>query len=293
MLMAKKLNWSKVGFSGKYACGLIFAKPVESSKRPLELKGIRMQASHENRGKVKFKNLEGVFPYLRTGLLTTLLFLSFQGGIQAAVTPFYFNKTLPVKISLFTAMYNPEQRVVLLHWVTVNEKSKQQYIIERSLDSLHFIVIGRTESLGDADEPQHYYFDDPKPVGGKMYYRIREIDPDGKQFLTNLVSAYKPITQLELAEVRATRQGDELNFAVISPEASTATILVSDIAGQIKKTFLLVMKEGANLKSIYIGDLQPGIYFLQVNDKEGGGSVMTKFTQEPRKEKEDEPPSEK
>lgn len=209
-------------------------------------------------------------------LITCLL----AGGFQVYAfgkTYFSFNKTMPVKISKFTARYNPDRQVVNLHWVTIKEKDGEQYIIERSLDSLHFIVIGQTKSLGSSSEPQHYYFDDARPVGGKMFYRIREVDPDGKQFLTEVVTAYKPITQLELAQIIPSPNGNELNFAVISPDSSAATVFIADVSGEIKASFLLNMQQGANLKSIYTGNLESGVYFLQVNDQEGGGSVIKKF----------------
>lgn len=213
----------------------------------------------------------------------TILFICLlAGSFQAyafAKTAVVFNKTLPVKILTFTAKYNPERQVVNLHWVTIKEKDGEQYIIERSLDSLHFIIIGQTKSLGSSPEPQHYYFDDPQPVGGKMFYRIREVDPDGKQFLTELTTAYKPITQLELAQMIPSADGNELNFAVISPEEAKATVFIADVAGEIKASFRLDMQKGANLKSIYTGNLRPGVYFLQINDQEGGGSVIKKFIQ--------------
>lgn len=185
---------------------------------------------------------------------------------------------LPVRITLFTARYNGVSQVINLHWVTAMEVNNEHFVIERSLDSLHFVTVGKANSVGESHTAQHYYFDDPHPVGGKLYYRLREIDSDGKQYLTAVVSAEVPVTRLELTGLRFSEDGKELNFAIVSPQASPATVLVADIRGRVLKSFSLRMKEGANLKSIYTGDLHPGIYFLQVNDKSGGGSRMEKFS---------------
>lgn len=186
-------------------------------------------------------------------------------------------KILPVKITLFTAKYEPSRQVVSLHWVTATEKNNERFEIERSLDSIHFIVIGTARSIGYSRSPQHYYFDDPKPVGGKMFYRLREIDSSGKQFQTPEISAYKPITSLELSGVRSVNKNTELHFAIISPKSSYANVLVSDISGHVMRTFMVKMKEGANMESIYVGDLKPGVYFLQINDTTNETSVMEKF----------------
>ena len=183
----------------------------------------------------------------------------------------------PVKITLFTAKYEPARQVVSLHWVTAAEKNNERFEVERSLDSLHFFVIGTARSVGNSHSSQHYYFDDPKPVGGKMFYRLREVDSSGKQFQTPVISAFKPIISLELTGIRSAAKETELHFAIISPKASFASVLVSDISGNVLKTFIVNMKKGANMESIYVGDLKPGVYFLQVNDTTNEGSVMEKF----------------
>ncbi|TAM93383.1 MAG: T9SS type A sorting domain-containing protein [Chitinophagaceae bacterium] len=195
---------------------------------------------------------------------------SFSGGMGP-------KKILPVRITLFTAKYEPSRQVVSLHWVTATEKNNERFEIERSLDSTHFLVIGTARSIGYSRSPQHYYFDDPKPVGGEMFYRLREIDSSGKQFQTPVISAYKPITSLELTGIRSVNKNTELHFAIISPKPTYANVLVSDISGHVMKTFVVKMKEGANMESIYVGDLKAGVYFLQVNDTTNEGTVMGKF----------------
>ena len=76
---------------------------------------------------------------------------------------------------------------------------------------------------------------------------------------------------------RSTGDGNRLNFAVISPETSTANVVVADISGHVLRSYFLNLKEGANLQSIFTGNLKAGVYFLQVNDKSGNGNVMEKF----------------
>jgi hypothetical protein len=244
--------------------------------------------------RLSFKELGPFFPvvrsqaarpakrYLLPGIFWVLTLLSISGHCFA-ITLFHnrtsdLHKVLPVKIITFTAKYVPARQVVSLHWVTTLEKNNEHFLIERSLDSLHFIVIGKARSVGNSHAAQHYYFDDPKPVGGTMYYRLREIDSSGRQFLTTVISAKKPVTKLEVTGIRTEDNGDRLSFAVISPGASSANVVVADISGHVLKSYFMRMKAGANLQSIYVGNLKPGIYFLQINDKEGNGSVMGRFT---------------
>lgn len=213
-------------------------------------------------------------------LFISALTISFVTGYGMAATVnagHHPRKILPVKISTFTAKYEPVRQIVSLHWVTAFEKNNEHFLIERSLDGVHFVVIGKAKSIGFSHIPQNYYFDDSKPLGGKMFYRLREIDSSGKQFQTPVISAYKPITSLELSSIRSVEKETQLQFAIISPHESIGNIVVADISGHIRKSFQVKLKEGANLESIYIADLKPGIYFLQVNDTDGNGPVMGRF----------------
>ncbi len=209
----------------------------------------------------------------RLRILVLSLLMLYSGFASAYSPPFYS----PVKIIALTAKYVPESKAVNIHWISAGEKEEVQYIIERSLDSLHFRMIGETRSNGSSQGQQHYYFYDSQPVGGTMYYRIREIDAQGKQFVTQMVAVNTPISGMAIAQLMLADDGKELNFAVISPDSSRFNILVSDVAGNIEASFVLDLKRGANMHSIYTGNLAAGVYFLQINDQDGTSSVMEKF----------------
>ncbi len=206
-------------------------------------------------------------------ILALSLLIFYPAFTRAAATVFY----KPVKIISLTAKYVPESKAVNIHWISAGEKEQVQYIIERSLDSLHFRMIGETRSNGSSQGQQHYYYYDPEPVGGTMYYRIREIDAEGKQFVTQVVEVNTPISGMAFAQLMLADNGKELNFAIISPDSSRSNVLVSDVAGNIEASFVLDLKRGANMHSIYTGNLPPGVYFLQINDQDGANSVMEKF----------------
>lgn len=185
--------------------------------------------------------------------------------------------SVPVKIISFTAKYVPERKSVNLHWITENERDSLQYIIERSFDSLNFIMIGETRSRGNSKSKQHYYFYDSHLTGGILYYRIREVADSGKQYVTPAIKVNTPISQIALTQLLLTKDYKELNFAVISPDSSYSNVLVSDIEGRIEASFVLELKRGANTRSIYTGNLSPGVYFLQINIPEAGNSVIKEF----------------
>ncbi|GAA4310730.1 hypothetical protein GCM10023143_19390 [Compostibacter hankyongensis] len=177
-----------------------------------------------------------------------------------------------------TAAYNPAQQVVNLRWSTVLEKNNERFIVERSVDSLHFSSIGETRSAGNTETAQHYYFDDPKPIGGTLYYRLREVDADGKEYLSEVVNTSKPITQLEMTSVRLGEDHTTANLEIAAPGTVSASLILADVKGKVLKTFQLSLQRGTVFKSFYVGDLKAGVYFLQLNDHSGGKALLKKFS---------------
>lgn len=182
----------------------------------------------------------------------------------------------PPTITSFTASYNASEDVVHLHWVTRNAPVGERFIVERSLDSLHFMAIGNTIS-GNYQVVQQYYFDDRQPLGNQIYYRIAEQDSLGKTFYTPVASIIRPVKQLGIGNLYRDSTG-QIHFAIVSPQSSIANITLIDLNGKIWQSYMVNLLEGNNLFATDLRHLTPGIYFFQVNDKKTGGLAMYRFT---------------
>ena len=64
-------------------------------------------------------------------------------------------------------------------WVTSHETGTRTFNVERSRNAQSWNVIGRIESAGNMGSQNIYNFVDSDPGTGIVYYRVREIDPDG------------------------------------------------------------------------------------------------------------------
>lgn len=104
----------------------------------------------------------------------------------AAATGYYFTigsldidiAPLPVVFVSFDAHLHEHH--VLLHWQTSLEENNSYFVIERSIDSEIWDSIG---TIRGAENSQHiidYSFEDKGPTSGVNYYRIRQVDLDGK-----------------------------------------------------------------------------------------------------------------
>lgn len=98
---------------------------------------------------------------------------------------------LPVHWLVFTG--SVQQNFVTLKWATGFEQHNRHFVIERSVNGVDFSAVGEVLSQGDATTRQSYSFEDllPGNVSGnisQLFYRIRQVDLDGKQAFSPAIS---------------------------------------------------------------------------------------------------------
>lgn len=93
---------------------------------------------------------------------------------------------LPISISSFNI--KPTLTSTLLSFSTATEINNSHFVIERSADARTFSEIGRVQGAGTTRVPQSYTFTDEKPLSGLNYYRLRQVDFDGAESLSGVVS---------------------------------------------------------------------------------------------------------
>lgn len=83
---------------------------------------------------------------------------------------------LPVDWLSLTAFLDAQQRAQL-NW-EVQESNVQDYKVERSVDGASFSTVATLLSQGDGEHK--YSYNEPISLTGKVYYRIRQTDKDGR-----------------------------------------------------------------------------------------------------------------
>ena len=95
-----------------------------------------------------------------------------------SLSPFQ-DAVLPVKTKDFIA--NASGNKVLLKWNTVTETSNDHFDIERSADgNSNWIKIASVKSKGNSMHQQAYNTYDVQPLNGNNFYRLNQVDNDGK-----------------------------------------------------------------------------------------------------------------
>ncbi len=89
-----------------------------------------------------------------------------------------FTTALPVTWANFTAQKNKE--TVTLLWQTLQESNTDYFVVEHSVNNRFFNAIGRVTAAGNSTQLLRYFFDHVKPVAGINYYRLKQVDKDGR-----------------------------------------------------------------------------------------------------------------
>lgn len=92
---------------------------------------------------------------------------------------------LPVKWTYFTASCDGNS--TLLKWGTTNEIDNSHFIVERSKNASTWLPIGKVPGTGNNGIDQQYQFTD-SAFSSKIYYRLSQVDFDGKIDLSKVVT---------------------------------------------------------------------------------------------------------
>lgn len=133
------------------------------------------------------------FTGLTPGTCYTWCFNTNFSGCGAAygftmLCPYYIydGPILPITLSSFTAY--SAQNQIFVQWDTESESGAISYNVERASDALNFESIGTVKATGSPATTAHYQFTDASALPGTNYYRLRQINSDGSETISEVIS---------------------------------------------------------------------------------------------------------
>jgi len=85
---------------------------------------------------------------------------------------------LPISLTHFSA--TPKANRIELNWATASEQNNDYMAVEKSAEGRRWEELGRVAGAGTTTLPQSYTLSDDKPLPGLNYYRLRQVDYDGR-----------------------------------------------------------------------------------------------------------------
>lgn len=228
------------------------AAPVTYGFTPLLSSGVDL--ANASNGDVAIKdNGNGTF---------TVFVLGTDQGIGAYVTN---TEPLPVELSSFTAM-NVNGKVEL-NWSTATEVNNLGFEIERaSTDEMVWEKIGFVEGAGNSNSPRSYSFIDAA-AAGKISYRLKQIDMDGRSEYSSVVEVVAKNTpeKCELMPNYPNPFNPSTSIKYNLAKAGNVMLKVHDVLGR-EVAVLVNGKQEAGLHSVTFdaSNLTSGMYIARL-----------------------------
>ncbi|MEI2708507.1 MAG: hypothetical protein V9E96_05745 [Chitinophagaceae bacterium] len=111
-----------------------------------------------------------------------------SGCIAAKTVTITSNCVVPVNITSFKG--EKKGNINTLTWVTSTEVNNAGFELQRSVDGVNFAPLGYVSSKADNGNSTHqltYNFNDVRPLLSTGYYRLKQIDKDGKFNYSSIV----------------------------------------------------------------------------------------------------------
>jgi hypothetical protein len=164
---------------------------------------------------------------------------------------------LPVKLINFSGVKQNE--LVKLSWSTTQEENSLLFDVERSANGGSFTKIGTVNAQGNSSIKVDYSFNDRQPLTGNNYYRLKQVDKDGK-------SEYSTIVKVNFSKQPAIRivPNPASSYVYVSLEniTTTAWLQVIDLNGQLLKQQLVNQNSGNTTLSL--AGLAKGLYTIKL-----------------------------
>jgi len=174
---------------------------------------------------------------------------------------------LPVELLYFSAKL--KNRTVFLDWSTATETNNSFFEVQRSKDNESFEVIDVVNGYGNSSVVRSYKSKDEKPYEGISYYRLRQVDFDGR-------FSYSETVTVQLSSM------NDFNFVFASPTQTTEEVVIgfdcsnegavdvniTDAVGKTISRQTLYSKQGFNRMSINMPPVTAGVYFITLANSE-------------------------
>lgn len=185
-----------------------------------------------------------------------------NGNSRIITSPIWYTRNdlnpVPVKLSSFTA--HKLNDAVQLNWVTEQEINSDYFVIQRSADGINWTELSRVFAAGNSSTRTEYVVFDNNPINGINYYRLKQVDKDGKTEYSVVRSVlFKGTYKMILSPNPAT---DIITLKTVKPLNNPATILLINESGvQVQK-----MNSNSAITQLNISSLAKGVYFVKMID---------------------------
>lgn len=167
--------------------------------------------------------------------------------------------SLPIDLSIFDVKAVQDNKVEL-NWATASESNNDYFEIERSNDGQEWSAAGRVNGSGTTNTTVNYSFVDEHPNAGVNYYRLKQVDLDGKASMSKTITV-----RIDEAAVTTIKAYPNPATSYLVVEGASQAITLYSTSGQ--RMLVRVVPDGETKTTIDLAGLPKGAYFVKAGEK--------------------------
>jgi hypothetical protein len=184
----------------------------------------------------------------------------------------------PIVLSSFTGYKESNKNI--LNGETASEQNNTGFEIQKSTDGIEFKKIGFVLSKaenGTSSFEIKYNYTDASPANGTNYYRLRQLDKDGKEFISNVVALKSNVKLVEIVSLYPNPVKDNLNVSVNSAITEKVSLVITDISGRTVIQQKYPLNNGVNNIQVKTATLVAGTYFIKITGSDNNEIATERF----------------
>ncbi len=160
----------------------------------------------------------------------------------------------PVSLIGFKAEHHGRKNII--SWTTASEINNDYFELQKSNSNRDFQPVAVIQGAGNSNEILHYSFTDENAASELAYYRLKQVDYDGKYEM------YGPVVV----------RNSPSSHVRVYPNPANAELFLENITADMNITLydrtgrtVISKKADANLLRIDVSDIPKGMYFLHIS----------------------------
>lgn len=196
--------------------------------------------------------------------LAQMLFLGSNSTLYVDNVYFY-NSLLPVTLVEFKVAQ--KSSTAILQWSTASEQNNKGFAVERSSDATNWSQIAFVAGKINSNTLSYYSATDVAPVSGVNYYRLKQVDLDGR------TTYYSPTKSLNFDASSATGltvfpnpATTRVSVALGAIQSAASQYYIISADGKIVKSGSFDRSLSNTVQNIDVSRLQKGLYIIKLTD---------------------------
>ena len=212
-----------------------------------------------------------------TAPLSNIIQFKFVGtpsGSKVYIDNVYFYKgtALPVTLSDFNVTKRGNASV--LNWKTHSEINSKGFAVERSSNGAEWSQLQFINSGAGSSVTKQYSVVDKAPLKGINYYRLKQIDNDGRPTLSSVVSLKFSATGVAGFSFYPNPAKNKITVLLETIESRSASLQLINAEGKMVRNVLINNGNSNSNVSLDVSNLPKGVYYISLKD--GPGIQTTK-----------------